>query len=143
MTGIDRDLEEAAADRKGWRNIIELLMSEWGKRRRGRTRVRWLDAVEQDAATTGAGRDLEEAAAGRTRWHMLTLLMSWASGKRRRGRTRVRWLEWWRGGAGCSNYRSRQTPWGGCCKPKMMAKHACTIDVLGIWVRQKDKSRND
>jgi hypothetical protein len=28
MTGIDRDLEEAAADRKGWRNIIELLMSE-------------------------------------------------------------------------------------------------------------------
>jgi hypothetical protein len=35
-----------------------------GKRRCGRTRVRWLDdVVERDAASTGVGKDLEEAAA--------------------------------------------------------------------------------
>jgi hypothetical protein len=47
--------------------------------------LRWLDVVERDAATTGVGRDLEEAA------------------------EMVR-----RSGAGCSNYRSRQRPSGGC-----------------------------
>jgi hypothetical protein len=41
--------------------------------------LRWLDVVEQDAATTGVGRDLEEAA------EMVSC-----------------------SGAGCSNYRSRQ-----------------------------------
>jgi hypothetical protein len=68
-----------------------------GKRRSGRTRVRWfdvveqaetlrrllrwVDVVEQDAATTGVGRDLEEA-----------------DDIRRRS------------GAECNNYRSRQRP---------------------------------
>lgn len=48
-----------------------------GKRRRGRTRVRWLDVVKRDAATAGVGGDLEEAAADRTQWrNMLALLMS-------------------------------------------------------------------
>jgi hypothetical protein len=50
------------------------------KMRRGRTREKWLDVVEWDAATTGVGRDLEEAAVDRIRWlNMLALLTSWTS----------------------------------------------------------------
>jgi hypothetical protein len=44
-----------------------------GKRRGGKTRVKWLDIVEGDAANTGLGRDHEEAAADRTRWRNMVL----------------------------------------------------------------------
>lgn len=48
-----------------------------GRRRRGRTRVRWIDAVKRDGAAAGLGDDLPEAAKNRLQWRRsLALLMA-------------------------------------------------------------------
>ena len=56
-------------------------LSQWrpgiAKRRRGRCRTRWIDAVERDAKLAGMDQDLESMAADRAQWRdMLTLLVS-------------------------------------------------------------------
>ena len=56
-------------------------LSQWrtenAKRRRGRCRTRWRDAVERDATLAGLDQDLESMASDRAqRWDMLALLVS-------------------------------------------------------------------
>ena len=56
-------------------------LSQWrpenAKRRRGRCRTRWRDAVERDARLAGIDQDLESMASDRAQWlDMLALLVS-------------------------------------------------------------------
>ena len=56
-------------------------LSQWRpenvKRRRGRCRTRWKDAVESDARLAGLDQDLESMASDRAQWRdMLALFVS-------------------------------------------------------------------